>query len=375
MSLRVNFLGNICNYGYVIAKLLRRRGIEARLWFNHTEDIRYRPEAEDPELKEGYPEWITSFHLPKWRYRFFAKQTWNLLHALGDCDVIHTTQNGPLYAMLTRRPYVFTNSGVDFYQAPFARGSFESRLGALCMRMGLRRARKLLIGNPTMPLVQQAIQRLQLTNIGYLPIPIDTEKFAPYSAHKKAALRAPYDYEFVFFHPTRQFWDFKGNDRLLRAYARFVKETSKRCLLIAVRATNERGDGPKLVEALGIQQHVRWIDHLARHELIDYYNLADIVFDQFVVGAFGTGALEAWSCGTPVFIYLHDHRPWYPHNPPAVNVSTEQDIFEKLIALCEDRRQLATLATRSRAWVLENHGGDAVIDRYIALYEEVLAEK
>ena len=363
MSLRVNFLGNICNSSYDIARFLRKRGVEARVWFSNTKDIRYRPEAEDPELKEGYPEWITSFNLPKWRYRFFSKQTWNLLHELGDCDVIHTFQNGPVFAMFTQRPYVFMNSGVDFYQAPFERGSLESRVGAFLMRMGLRRAKRLLIGNPTMLLVQQAIERLQIKNIDYLPIPIDTEKFAPYNAHKKAALRAPYDCDFIFFHPTRQVWDLKGNDRLLRAYARFVQETGARCLLIAVRANYERGDGPKLVEELGIQQHVRWINHVARHELIDYYNLADIVFDQFVVGSFGMGAVEAWSCGAPVFIYLHDHRPWYPQNPPAVNVSTEQEIYEKLIALCEDRQQLATLGVRSREWALQYHGGDTVIDR------------
>jgi glycosyltransferase involved in cell wall biosynthesis len=214
-----------------------------------------------------------------------------------------------------------------------------------------------------------------LKNVGYLPIPIETEKFAPYDVHKKAALRAPYDYEFVFFHPTRQVWDLKGNDRLLRAYARFIKDTGTRCMLVAVRAYYDHDDGPKLVEELGIQQHVRWIDPLARHELIDYYNLADIVFDQFVAGAFGTGALEAWSCGTPVFIYLHDHRPWYPQNPPAVNVSSEQEIYEALIALCGDRQQLAALGARSREWVLQYHGGDSVIDRYIALYKAVLNER
>jgi glycosyltransferase involved in cell wall biosynthesis len=334
--------------------------------------MRYLPEADDPELKEGYPDWIKSFNLPKWRYRFFAKQTWNFLHELGDCDVIHTSENGPVFAMFTKRPYIFLSSGVDFYQAPFERGSLKSLLGAFLIRMGLRRAKRLLIGNPTMALVQQALRRLQVKNVGYLPVPIDTEKFAPYNAHKKAALRAPYDYEFIFFHPTRQVWDLKGNDRLLRAYARFVKDTGTSCMLIAVRASYNRNDGPKLVDELGIQQHVRWVDPLGRYELVDYYNLADIVFDQFVTGAFGSCALEAWSCGTPVFIHLHDHRPWYPHNPPAVNVSTEQEIYEALMALCEDRRQLAALGARSREWVLQHHGGDPVIDRYIALYEEVL---
>jgi glycosyltransferase involved in cell wall biosynthesis len=364
----------MCNYAYVTAKFLRRRGVEARLWLRDTKAPVCRPEEHDPELKEGYPDWIKPFDLPKWRYFFFAKKTWNHISELGDCDVIHTSQNGPIFAMLTKRPYIFQSTGIDFYEAPFGQGSLKSHFGAFLTRLSLRRAQRLLIGNPTMALVQQALQRLQLTNVGYLPIPIDTEKFAPYNAYKKAALRAPYDCEFVFFHPTRQVWKLKGNDHLLRAYARFVKDTGKRCILIAVRASYDCDDGPKLVEELGIQQHVRWVNLIDQHELVNYYNLADAVFDQFVTGAFGSCALEAWSCGTPVFIHLHDHRSWYPHNPPAVNVSTEQEIYERLIALCEDRRQLAALGARSREWILQYHGGDTVIDRYIALYEEVLNE-
>src|SRR5438270_4631412 len=89
-------------------------------------------------------------------------------------------------------------------------------------------------------------------------------------------------HELVVFHHATQIWknspdhlSWKGNDKLVRGFAHFVKECQHvaPCLI-----TCERGrdviETKKLVRELGIEKHVYWFPLMARKDIMIGLNLA-----------------------------------------------------------------------------------------------------
>jgi glycosyltransferase involved in cell wall biosynthesis len=89
---------------------------------------------------------------------------------------------------------------------------------------------------------------------------------------------------------------------MLRAYAKFVKSfpNSK---LIAVAWSADEEKSKDLANSLGISDKMVWIKPIPKNLLIYYYNAADIVLDQFVLGSWGLVTAEAMSCGKPVLVF------------------------------------------------------------------------
>lgn len=49
--MRINLIGNVCNYEYVLAKYLRKKGIDAHLFIIKPYHKQYLPESDDPEFR------------------------------------------------------------------------------------------------------------------------------------------------------------------------------------------------------------------------------------------------------------------------------------------------------------------------------------
>ena len=165
----------------------------------------------------------------------------------------------------------------------------------------------------------------------------------------------------------------KANDRIFRAFARFLRDVRRKALLLAVAHGPDVAASQKLVEELGIEDAVRWIPPVARHELVTLYNAADLILDQFGRGDFGAIAPEAWACGRPVVINLKRHPEFAVEPPPALLAETEQEIYETLVTRTTSREALRDVGVRSREWVMKHQHGDAVIPAYLACYERVLS--
>lgn len=374
MSLRVNLYGNVCNSAYAIGKLLRRHGVDARVFVER--ELSWRPEHEDPELAGGYPGWIEV--IGDLRLRRYGAFDAGFVRRLGDCDVIHTFYYGPIWAMRAKRPFVFQNYGGDLSVLPFMTDSVHHRYLAWRQRRGIRAADLVFLTMPNDRYCSEAVTRLGLTRTRFLPLPVDTERFAPLAPARMQRVREAYGREWIFFHPARQSWteaalplERKGNDRLFRAFARFVR-AGHDAVLVAVRRGRDVDAAERLVEALGIASHVRWLAPVSRHELIELYGMADAVFDQFELGDYGGCAFEAWSCGAPVFMHLAGSRAMVQDPPPAVNVRTEDEIYRALLAYAADRPALRAIGARSREWVMAHLDGDVLMPRYIDAYRSIL---
>jgi glycosyltransferase involved in cell wall biosynthesis len=175
----------------------------------------------------------------------------------------------------------------------------------------------------------------------------------------RRVLKSKLNCDLIFFHPARQSWwlksatmNRKGNDKLFRAFAKFVKSTRKKAKLIAIDRGYDLERSKKLVKDIGLEPYIIWMKLMKKLEIPHYYNVADIVFDQFDSGIFDMIAVEAMACGTPVFSYVKPAPPPpYPEMPPIVNVRSEEEIFQGLCKLVEDEDVRGNLGKKSREWI------------------------
>lgn len=107
--------------------------------------------------------------------------------------------------------------------------------------------------------------------------------------------------------------DFQGNAIPLIVHApnhRHVKGTQ-----FLLEALDE-------VRAAGIPFELKLVERVARNEAIEIYKSADLIADQFIMGAYGVFALECLALGKPVLTYLdHDHLCNPVFNLPIVNTN------------------------------------------------------
>lgn len=423
-------LGNIANNAYNNAKFLRRKGWQSDVLCYDYTHVMGQPEWEDAEFEgevdEFHPNWegkkLGGFHRPTWfkqaflygsprrRRKWFKGQfrlerlmqyPWTLVHAwptyrearahvscigikevLATCvnetafrkwfegyDLIQAYATEPIHAWLFGNgcPYVAYEHGT-MRDIPFENSS-RGRL----LTVAYKRAGKIIITNPD---VIAAAQRLRLSQYQFVPHPVDETKYRPCPTPLRNQLRHDHQADLILFAPSRHNWGLKGNDCLIRAFARYAKSCAQKAVLIFTRWGQEVDRSEQLVNELGLNSRVVWTAPLNKRKLIHYYNASDIVLDQFTIGTFGTVTPEAMACGKPVILCFNRevHEWCYPEMPPVVNARSEDDIFQRLHELGADACHRKQLGTASRAWIIKHHGWELVADRQIAIYRELLQQ-
>jgi len=350
-------VGNLANFPYRQVMALRRKGFDAQILIPLIHDFTEDPRSEDPELfKSGFPSWI---HF--WDNRHPLRKL-HLMRTLREYDFVHAYTEFPIAAVFSLKPYIAQSTGSDLREL-----AVQNTYKGFLLRQAYRRSKMLLFGNPDQ---LKIIAKLRLKKTRFSPNPIDMDKYSP---RKEETLRGRYPCEVLIFHPTALEWRLKGNDLLLRAYARLVREVKDVLLLLSGRGVDlERTK--ILLNKLGVEQYVEFLPLLDQQELIKYYNASDIVLDQFIIGSIGSIALEAMSCAKPVFAYIsNEHfRLLYPELPPIVNVRTEDQIYKKLYELTTDEVERRKIGETSRNWVQNYHDSGKVAEKLIQIYNAVM---
>jgi hypothetical protein len=187
-----------------------------------------------------------------------------------------------------------------------------------------------------------AARRLRLRSFRFLPhAMLEDFRHDPSAEVLRDSLLAQHDSDFIIFHPSRQHWSDaedpnweKGNDRLIRAFAHLVRSERPRALLIMV-AWGQTVDASKsLVEQLGVSSRVVWIKPKPMREVGRYTAAADVLADQFVIGAWGAIMPHGMMLGTPTMLYLNKaiHAWCFPQMPPVLNARTLEEVQVELIA-------------------------------------------
>jgi glycosyltransferase involved in cell wall biosynthesis len=125
------------------------------------------------------------------------------------------------------------------------------------------------------------------------------------------------------------------------------------------------------VRTAGIPFELRLIERVPRNEALRMYRDADVIADQFCIGAYGVFALEGLALGKPVLTYLDEEHLRDPaFNLPIVNAVPERlaEILAVLLSIPELRRRIGEA---SRAAVVRYQSIDALAEVWDRIYRHV----
>ncbi len=356
--------GNMANVGYVITKTLRNSGIDADLLMEKYPVMTSDPRSVDPELmSKGFPEWIkfwdnskqtSNQHSIQWKLDILKQMRSDKY------ELIHAHVELPIFAMLSMKPYIAHSHGSDLTELAFQR-SIKAKL----LRHAYKKAKLVISSTPhQFPL----IAKLKIKNALLIPTPWNYENFVP-----KQVDRSEYGSKFLIFHATAQDWRLKGNDSFLQAFVRLCKEREDVMLIIIERGVDLQR-AHEFLQSERTANKVKFIKGpLKQFELLYYYNLADIVVDQFVIGSVGTTAMEALSCGKPViaFIYNEFYEKLYGEAPPIINSKDEHSIYNALVRLIDSRDLCKQIGLKSREWMLKHLDTQKIAKKYVQIYTAI----
>jgi glycosyltransferase involved in cell wall biosynthesis len=412
--MRVHFIGNTANNHYVLAKAMRRHGLDVRLFYQSDGSFQDRPEAEDPEVARERPGWLRPYRrqFRLWQQRDHVSA--ELLAELARCDIIHAHGVELIWAARTGRPFIWHPFGADIaVWTTYNRDALIRwkpwpplpLLPHLClpprMRGAIGRASAIALGwhNNLWERGYLTLRELGVENrVARIHLGIDAEKFAPCTenAERDALLvrllpEGPRQRP-VIFHPARQMFTdtaskrgYKANDRLYRALGRFARKGGAFTLVIVEKGLPDEAAARSLLAELGIADRVAWTPAMPRHQLVDWYRAADITAESFYAGAIGSVALESMACGTPVIMHLqiepepgggrvfYPPQDLYPALPPIIRCGSEAEILRELDNTVADPRRLAALRGESRDWIVRYSSADALARRFEELYRGILA--
>ena len=370
----------MANDGYAVAKELRKMNIDVDLAVNISDFGMALPEWEDADISantdpyniDGYAA-RTSWNAPAWiRYFDFKnrlprkkkmlekiRSRIDIIEMMREYDIVETHVPYPIYSQFSGVPYVAYDAGWIRY-FPYGIG-IRNRLA----RRGYRKARKVIITNPDTFEISDTLSYLHQERIVFCPFAIDPEKYKPNNEDELRARHAKED-EILLFSPARQVWKEKGNDKMIRAYAKFVKEIPNAKFVMVAWSADETSSFA-LANSLGISEKIEWIRPVPKNQLIRYYNASDIILDQFTLGSWGTSTPEAMSCGKPVLMYYKKDYIMraFGEEPPIPNSFTEDDIYSNLLAIAKDADYRAEIGKKSREWVIKTHSSRIVGLRHL----------
>ena len=380
--MKILILGNMANAGYAVAKGLRKKNIDVDLAINKSQNVMALPKWEDanfdnssdsssqfkPDPKWKDPDWVKYFDFKNNQKISFIDKIAiriNLIRMVRNYDVIEAHVPYSIYTQFSGIPYVPYDAGWIRY-FPFKNG-LRDKLA----RRAYRKAKKIMMANPDTFEIFDKLSYLDKDKIHFVPFAIDPDKFKPSNEEQ---LRSEFarPTELLLFSPARQNWFYKGNNKMIRGFAKFAKQfpNSK---LILVDWDSDIEKSKNLIEELRITNKVGWIKPLTKNKLIQFFNIADIVLDQFTLGSWGGITPEAMACGKPVLIYLKENHiiRAFGEMPPLLNSFTDEEIYSNLIKLAnEDFRK--EIGKKSREWVIKTHSTDIVSERHLDILKSVV---
>jgi glycosyltransferase involved in cell wall biosynthesis len=292
-----------------------------------------------------------------------------IVNLMRSYDVIHTYESSPMYARFSGKPYVIQPVGGDLTILPFT--------NTIAGRMQLeayRRADVVLVSNLS---ILRVAKRIGIKRTEFIPVIVDTDKYVSHDSELRRILSEQYGADFVVLSPVRHSWAWKGNDRLIRAYSRLLGARPDSLLILSEWGEDLKAS-KELVRRLNIQDRVVFTPFLAKNELIEYYNAADVVADIFCEGCdfYGLTAAEAMSCSKPVVGHIAEdkYRTILSESPPILDALSEDQINDRLEWMANDDASRTSTGRRSREWVLKYHDGEKVAERLENIYRAIIRD-
>lgn len=380
------------NSFFALTRFLRDRGVDAHLLRTVTELEQFHPALDTYD--DEYTLYTTNLSwggVKTW----FTTSKKQILRDLASFDGVIGCGFSPAYATKAGRNLdVFNPYGSDLYYLPFDLYShrrvavFPGRIVARAQRDGIRDCKDVFLKVDYYRPYRDALDRLGVPNRTVAHIPIYYPEYDRLAAGDiRPTLRYRDQFERIrdrsgalVISQARHSWQpppgpgFKGNDLLIRGFARYVEESGRSdASLILFDYGRDVQASRQLCEELRIAEYVHWMPLMPRKELMYGVLLSDVGADQFPAeedgSVYGGTALEMMVVGKPVLGRVFDTPESFLANygfsmPPLVSVHSPTDVSSALDRLLGDRAEAAEVGRRSREWVFAEYGG--AIDEYLA---------
>lgn len=410
--LRVALGGNIGNHPYNAAKCLRRRnilvdvliedgGFDAFLlsrpfWEDVPGECSTYEEGAKFESQWKRPDFVRHVaYDPDWQARYngrysaipevqeFYRKTfgatlaedrafvlaqymghWPYIEAAGKYDVIQFSAAALSVIPFLPNPTIAFPTGSDLFISPFE----ENLLGFL-IRAAYRSAAHVSIAEVN---YGEYLDRIgACPRRTFVPIMIDTETNRPgEGAEVRKSWQSRVGGDKFILGVCRQSWEWKGSDRLIKAFDLFSKRGHDNWRLVLQDWGTDVERSKHLVADLGLQSKVHWQSLCSKPTLRARQRAADLIADQFVMPGYGASVLESMAAGKSVMMLPltdADHQ-YFKELPPFFGHSDANGIADVLSTIV-DGGSLDSRNAASLAWVNEYHGPDAVIPKSLSVYE------
>lgn len=383
MDKKILILGNMANDGYAIAKPMQDMGVDVTLGVNNFDFGMSMPEWETeefddyvdpydldrkPMMKKEPPKWIRGFEFTmnlRLRPKSWINRVTQSLAIRKMCREYDLVEAQVPFSIITQ----FTGIPTIIYDAGWIR-NFENRRSIIDRigERGYNKARRLIITNPDTFRITDSLSTLKQPNIDFSPFAIDSDHYKPSESDIPIIDKS----KFNIFAPARHVWNIKGNDRLIKAFARLVNYNPN-VQLIFIAWSDDLNKSLELCRVLGISDKVIWLPPVPKPTLIKFYNAVDVVADQFILGSWGTLTPEAMSCEKPVLIYYSEKyiKRAFGELPPLPSISNENEIYDYLVTLL-DKKERIKIGKKNREWIKKTHNPKKVAQIHINIWKKEL---
>ena len=360
--MNVLIAGNLANMGFEIAKALRMKNVNAKLLIPKNTHQSADPKSMYPELKEsGYPEWVITYDNNN---RSFGWNNWKLQvirEMRKNYDAIIALTEFSIFAMFAGKPYGALSTGSDMREL-----AFENSFKGFLYRLSYKISRLIIWGEPDKI---NLIKKLGISNKTVFCTAPRNVNFKIQNVKKDSE----FSNKFVIFHPVSQYWRLKKNDEFLKAFELLCSKFDNLFLIISERG-QDLEKAKKILDNQNTKNKYKFVPQLDSDQMQYYYNLSDVVIDQFNIGSIGMITMEAMRLGKPVLLSLDEKafNDCYEKPPSSlINVNSSSEIVKELEKLIDNPDLCQKIGNENKNWVEENWDADKLTSRYIKICESI----
>ena len=349
--------GNLVNTGFYLVSKLRDKNWNVDLQMERNPKTVSDPISTGELDNEKYPEWIKFWDWEKnWKLK--------IIKTMRKYDLISAATELPIFALFSFKPYVAITTGSDLILL-----AQSYSLKGILLRLAYKRAKMVVCNFPSQ---MQYAKKLRLNNAVFIPLFRDFSKFKQNKIVQKLK-----NNKFVIFHPSNQNWDIKKNYVFFEAFKMICKKYDNVSLIFV----NHGKDATKSIEMIKrkkLEEKCEVLPHtLNQNELLKYYQMCDVVVDQFGIGSFGFIGLEVLSQGIPLICYIEKdlYKTMYGEVPPVLSGKTPEEIYAIIEKLITDKEYYNEIREASKNWFNRFHSEKMIIQKYIDLYEMVFENR
>jgi glycosyltransferase involved in cell wall biosynthesis len=350
------------NFGYILARELRKRGIESDLLLSKesikgigvygvTAEIN-DPLSHDQKLK-SHPDWMIFDQINK------KAKVFHIAKIMKNYDLIHAYQATSIHAMISGKPYIAAVGGDELRVK-----AFERSLTGITLKKSFKKASKVVY---SWPILKPYIEKLGIKNAEYIPRIWDVEII------KKSGIEKENEGILKIFFPTAELWEVKGNEKFLNAFSRLCKE-NENIFLYYVDWGKDSKKAKEILMVPGVKDKVEFISGpISRENMAQYMEKSDILADQFNSGSFTRVGIESFFFGIPLLINIDEeiHQELHGKSPPVLNAKNENEIYEKLKYVLKNKSELKTIAEEAKEWAEIHFDLNKNVEKYVKIYESI----